>query len=230
MDPITADLGQPKEPESFVAAAVRAVQRARHAVTDMAYFAARDTSPADHCTEMVAQSDVYVGIIGLRHGALVPDRPDLSYTELEFETATERGLPRLIFLIPETSPFLPHPGQPTEHRASQQAFRERLTEAGLIVNQPASPAELELCLYQALVELGSAPVAPFRFAPALALLASLPTDALPAHALLPAGSRMPIRPNPLFVGRGRELLHIAAALRGSDATVSCARRRLRGLV
>ncbi len=61
----TSDLGKHTEPGSFVAAAVEAVLRARHAVTDMAYFAARDTSPAAVCTDMVAQSDVYDGIIGL---------------------------------------------------------------------------------------------------------------------------------------------------------------------
>jgi hypothetical protein len=42
----TSDLGKPDQPGSFVAAAVAAVLRARHAVTDMAYFAARDTSPS----------------------------------------------------------------------------------------------------------------------------------------------------------------------------------------
>ena len=57
-----------------------AVLRARHAVTDVAYFAARDASPAATCVEMVAQFDVYVGIIGLRYGSHVRDRPDVSYT------------------------------------------------------------------------------------------------------------------------------------------------------
>src|SRR5215472_15458009 len=95
----TSDLGKHTEPGSFVAAAVEAVLRARHAVTDMAYVAARDTSPAAVCVEMVAQSDVYVGIIGLRYGSPVRDRSDLSYTELEFEAAGERGLPRLIFVV-----------------------------------------------------------------------------------------------------------------------------------
>ena len=42
----TSDLGTPDEPGSFVAAAVEAVLRARHAVTDVAYFAARETSSA----------------------------------------------------------------------------------------------------------------------------------------------------------------------------------------
>lgn len=65
----TSDLGKPDEPGSFVAAAVAAVRRARHAVTDMAYFAAGHTSPAPTCIETVARSDLYVGIIGVRYGS-----------------------------------------------------------------------------------------------------------------------------------------------------------------
>ncbi|TMC03728.1 MAG: tetratricopeptide repeat protein [Chloroflexi bacterium] len=99
----TSDLGKPDEPGSFVAAAVEAVLRARHAVTDMAYFAARDSSPAAVCVDMVAQSDLYVGIIGLQYGSPVRDRPDLSYTELEFKAAGDLGQPCLIFLISEDS-------------------------------------------------------------------------------------------------------------------------------
>ena len=85
----TSDLGKHTEPASFVAAAVAAVLRARHAVTDMAYFAARNTSPVAVCEDMVAQSDAYVAIIGLRYGSPVRDRSDVSYTELEFEAAGE---------------------------------------------------------------------------------------------------------------------------------------------
>jgi tetratricopeptide (TPR) repeat protein/transcriptional regulator with XRE-family HTH domain len=53
-----------------------------------------------------------------------------------------------------------------------------------------------------------------------ALLISMSTDVLPPRGALPTGSRMPLAPNPLFVGRGGELLQVAAALRGSDATVA----------
>jgi len=45
-------------------------------------------------------------------------------------------------------------------------------------------------------------------------------DALPPRAPLPAGSRMPLAANPLFVGRGEELLQVAAALEGGDTTVA----------
>ena len=216
----TSDLGEPQARGSFVAAATGAVQRARHAVTDIAYFAARDTAPANYCAATVAKSDVYVGIIGLRYGTPVRDRPDISYTELEFEAATEHGLPRLIFVIREASQFPPGPTQSAEYQARQQAFRDRLMEAGLIIKNVASPAELELSLYQALVELGPAPDAWAQFAQARSLLASLPTEALPTHAPLPPGPRMPISPNPLFVGRGEELHQIIAAIRGCDTTVA----------
>jgi tetratricopeptide (TPR) repeat protein len=55
---------------------------------------------------------------------------------------------------------------------------------------------------------------PEQIAAAEALLASIPIDVLPQRDALPAGSRMPLAPNPLFVGRGGELLQVAAALKG----------------
>src|SRR5258708_23163367 len=216
----TSDLGSDAEPTSYVAAAVRAVIRARQAVADMAYFTARDTSPAEVCLATVAQSDVYVGIIGLRYGSPVRDRPDVSYTELEFEAAGEHGQPRLIFLVREDSGHLPRTRQPAGHRARQNAFRRRLHESGLTFVRVGSPAELELTIYQALVELGPVPDAPARLAEAQALLASMPTGVVPPRGPWPVGSRVPLAPNPLFVGRGEELVQIATALRGGDTTVA----------
>ena len=185
----TSDLGKPDEKGSFVAAAVEAVLRARHAVTDMAYFGARETSPAAVCEEMVAQSDVYVGIVGLRYGSAVRDRPDVSYTELEFEAAGERCLPRLIFLVRDDSAHLPTADESLRRQRRQGKFRRRLLDSGLTVVRVGSPAELELAVYQALVELAPTPDAPARLAAAQALLASMPTGFLPPRAPLPAGSR-----------------------------------------
>lgn len=54
-----------------------------------------------------AQSDVYSGIIGLPYGSAVRDRPDVSYTEMEFEAACEGDQLRLIFLIHADSVHLP---------------------------------------------------------------------------------------------------------------------------
>jgi tetratricopeptide (TPR) repeat protein len=148
----TSELRNHPADRSFIAAAEAAVVHAGHAVTDMAYFAARESQPADYCTRMVAAADVYVGIIGHRYGTQVCGRAEVSYTELEFETATGLPMPRLIFLVDdETCPAI----QSEEHADRQAAFRDRLRKAGLIAACVASAGELEIKLHQSLVELGA---------------------------------------------------------------------------
>src|SRR5262249_44799348 len=95
--------------------------------------------------------------IGLRYGAVVRGRPELSYTELEFEAATRHELPRLIFLVREG--VLPPAEEPPELAARQRAFRGRLLDAERVtVSWVSSPADLLIGLHLALVELSATAV------------------------------------------------------------------------
>jgi len=151
----TSELRQYPDGGSFVAAAERAVIRAEYTVLDMAYFPAREGQPAAYCRQQLERANVYVGILGFRYGSPVRDEPDLSYTELEFQAATEQRLPRLVFLLDEDAVLrLPRSylSDPV-YEERQQAFRARVKDAGVTVQRVESPERLELLLYQALTEL-----------------------------------------------------------------------------
>jgi hypothetical protein len=122
----------------------------------MEYFTVREDKPADYCRQQVGQANVYVGILGFRYGSPVRDEKEHSYTEVEFEAATELGLPRLVFLLDEDA-VLPLPRSDLSdpvYGERQAAFRTRVAEAGITVQRVASPERLETLLYQALADLG----------------------------------------------------------------------------
>jgi hypothetical protein len=141
-----------------VAAAESAVARAGAAVADMAYFPAADRAPAEACRAAVAAADVHVLIAGFRYGTPVADRPELSYTELEFEVAGELGRPRLVFLLdPAEVVGTAELFGAGEDGARQTAFRDRVRRSGLVTGSVRSPDHLEAELLHALTALSRSP-------------------------------------------------------------------------
>ena len=188
----TSELREFPRDRSFVAAAEAAVARAQDAIADMAYFPVRDDKPADYCEERVRGCEVYVGLIGLWYGSPVRDRPEVSYTELEFQAATEAGLVRLVFVLDEDAVVPIPPGRLIDAdprlQARQRAFRARVLQAGVMAGTFSSPEQLEVLLLQALQD--SRPQAP-----------------VPAGA----GNAVGLPPRPDLVGREAEVGALTAA-------------------
>jgi hypothetical protein len=122
----------------------------------MAYFAARDEQPALVCEEGVRAADVYVLIAGFRYGSPVRDRPELSYTELEYQTGGEAGIPRLIFLLGDDAEGPARLFRDPQFGARQEGFRERLLAADRVAAKVTSPDGLEAALLHALTILSRA--------------------------------------------------------------------------
>ena len=130
---------------SYVAAVERAISATGHVIVDMADFPAAGQPTAQVCAERVQSCDVYVGVLGTRYGSLVRGNPQVSYTELEFDAATEATLDRLVFLLDTDAADVGIPVRALidqEFAARQEAFRCRVRDSGLITGVFASPAEL----------------------------------------------------------------------------------------
>ncbi|GGL21695.1 hypothetical protein Sme01_63450 [Sphaerisporangium melleum] len=72
-------------------------------VIGMEDYVSRDERPVEYCLKDVAACDLYVGLFAYRYGS-VPEAGNpgrLSITELEYRTAGEKRIPRLIFMVPE---------------------------------------------------------------------------------------------------------------------------------
>ena len=141
-----------------MAAVEQAVAAAGHVIVDMAGFPAADQLPAELCAERVRGCDVYVGVLGTRYGSPVRDRPEVSYTELEFETATEAGLDRLVFLLDEGATDVGIPLSALldrEFGPRQDAFRRRVQDRGLVTGSFANPDMLGRLAERSLRELAT---------------------------------------------------------------------------
>jgi hypothetical protein len=84
-------------------AAYDAMRGLRVDVIAMEDYVAREDRPLAECVRDVESCDLYVGVFAFRYGYVPPhDNPaGRSITELEYRTARAKGIPCLIFLVPD---------------------------------------------------------------------------------------------------------------------------------
>jgi hypothetical protein len=79
-------------------AAVEAILKAGHLPAGMELFAAGDQSQLDTIRRWLDESDVFMLILGARYGS-VDLKTSLSYVELKYDYAIERGIPSFAVVI-----------------------------------------------------------------------------------------------------------------------------------
>ena len=113
---------------------------------------------------MVAEADIYVGVFAHHYG-YVPklDNPQqLSVTEMEYNHAVERGIPRLIFVMDKAHPITIDDVEQGEGANKLKAFKERV-QAENIVNYFKSPADLRALAINSLSKLREPDLATFHY-------------------------------------------------------------------
>lgn len=81
-------------------AAVQAILKAGHIPAGMELFTAGDRSQMETIKRWIDESDIYMLILGGRYGSIEP-ATSLSYTELEYDYAAEKGMPLFAVVITE---------------------------------------------------------------------------------------------------------------------------------
>lgn len=70
----------------------------------MEYLPALDADAIQASLALVDEADIYIGVFGYRYGHQPTDH-EISITEMEYNRAVQRGIPRFIFLMADDHPI-----------------------------------------------------------------------------------------------------------------------------
>ncbi len=143
-----SELSEWPTPRSYVQKAKDAVATANMRFVEMQHFGASSRSPLDICMEELRRTEIYLGVIGFRYGSQVPGL-EVSYTELEFDTAGDLQMDRLLFLLREPPD---DPSLVDADRTRIDRFRNKILNSGVVVAFVDTADNLEFHAYYALIK------------------------------------------------------------------------------
>jgi tetratricopeptide (TPR) repeat protein len=130
----------------------------------MEHLPASDAEAISASLRLVDEADIYVGVFAHRYGYVPKDNNprQISITEMEYERAVERKIPRLIFAIDKTHPLTIDDVEQGEGAVKLKAFKERVL-AENIVNFFKSPADLRAHVINSLSQHRQPDLATFHY-------------------------------------------------------------------
>src|SRR6266700_1125190 len=127
----------------------------------MEHLPATDADAIAESLRMVNEADIYLGNFAYRYG-YVPKGYDISVTEMEYNRAVERGIPRLIFLMHKKHPLTADDFEIGECAIKIEKLKERLKKER-VVNFFKSPAELQAEVINSLSKLRQPNLTAFHY-------------------------------------------------------------------
>jgi tetratricopeptide (TPR) repeat protein len=130
----------------------------------MEYLPASDAEAISASLKLVDEADIYVGVFAHRYG-YVPNESNpqqISITEMEYNYAAKRKIPRLIFLIDKTHPITIDDVEQGDGAIKLKAFKERLQMEN-IVNFFDAPDDLRAHVINSLSQHRQPDLATFHY-------------------------------------------------------------------
>lgn len=133
----------------------------------MEHLPASDAEAISASLKLVEEADIYVGVFAHRYGYVPHENnpQQISVTEMEYDRAVERKIPRLIFNIDKNHPlgdFTINDIDTGENAAKLTQFKSRI-ETGNIVNFFQSPADLRAHVINSLSKLREPDLTTFHY-------------------------------------------------------------------
>ncbi|MGH9277207.1 MAG: NB-ARC domain-containing protein [Acidimicrobiales bacterium] len=150
----TTELLQCPAGRSYVTAALQGILRAWYLAQDMVEQSEFEDVTATECSDRVRGCDIFVGLVGFRYGARLPDQPEVSHAEHEYQTARDAGIHRLMFFLDENAVLPLRVGRDSESGDKQDRLRARIANEKDHAGDFDTPEALEGAVLRELTLLG----------------------------------------------------------------------------